>query len=161
MFKLFKTKSQVNICAPVSGKIINLENVKDEVFSTKMMGDGFAIEPMEANNIVSSPVKGKVVSIAETKHAVGVQTNDGKVEILLHIGLDTVNQKGEGFKALIKNGDRIESGQPLIEYDRVLMKKKGYDMVTMVIFTKPLNESIDLVKYEGQNINAGDHILNV
>ena len=102
--KLFKQKKEENIVAPLNGKIVPMEEVPDPVFNQKMMGEGIAIVPEEG--MVYSPVNGKIIQLAETKHAIGLIT-EGGVEILIHIGLETVGLKGEGFTTKVNVGDEV------------------------------------------------------
>lgn len=115
-----RTGGQVTgrIYATQTGEVIPLENVPDYVFSQKVMGEGVAIIPK--GNVVVSPAAGEIVVVAETKHAYAVATEDG-AEILVHIGLETVNLKGKGFQALVKVGDRVETGTPLCQVDDELV----------------------------------------
>ena len=120
------------LAAPVAGKVVPLAKVEDEIFSSEMLGKGIAILPEE--NIVKSPVKGEIVTIFDTQHAIGLKTDDD-VEVLIHIGIDTVNLKGQHFKALAKVGDRVEVGTPIMEVDFAAVKEAGYDIITPVIVT--------------------------
>ncbi|AQX54250.1 PTS glucose transporter subunit IIA [Priestia flexa] len=133
--KLFggKTKSKETlVTAPMTGKILPLEQVPDPVFSQKMMGDGFAIEPTDGQ--VVSPVAGEVVQLFHTKHAVGLKTEAG-TEVLIHIGLETVAMEGEGFEAHIQAGDKVEVGTPLITFDLPLVTEKAKSIITPVVIT--------------------------
>ncbi|TYR81869.1 PTS glucose transporter subunit IIA [Priestia megaterium] len=133
--KLFggKTKTkETTVIAPLTGTILSLDQVPDPVFSQKMMGDGFAIEPTEGQ--VVSPVAGEVVQLFHTKHAVGLKTAAG-TEILIHIGLETVAMEGEGFEAHIQAGDKVEVGTPLVTFDLELVKSKAKSIITPVIIT--------------------------
>ncbi|MDP4553011.1 N-acetylglucosamine-specific PTS transporter subunit IIBC [Alkalihalobacillus macyae] len=117
---------------PVQGKIISLTEVPDEVFSSGMMGEGFAIMPENGN--FSSPVDGEVVSVFPTKHAIGIRSNQG-LEILIHVGIDTVNLKGEGFTTLVKEGDTVKKGQKLMEVDLNSISRSIPSLATPIIFT--------------------------
>lgn len=151
MFTLFKKKAEpFVVSAPISGKLIDLADVNDEVFSEKMMGDGFAVIPAESKSIVSAPVSGVIEMVADTMHAVGIKNDDG-VEILVHIGLDTVTLNGQGFKSFIKAGKRISRGDKMIEFAPEFMKEKGIDMTVMTIFTSGYDKDIVLdVAYNTQ-----------
>lgn len=120
------------LAAPVAGKVVPLSKVEDAIFSSEMLGKGIAILPEE--NIVKSPVKGEIVTIFDTQHAIGLKTDDD-VEVLIHIGIDTVNLKGQYFNALAKVGDRVEVGTPIMEVDFAAVKEAGYDIITPVIVT--------------------------
>lgn len=145
-----KEKETVNVtndlAAPVSGKVIPLEQVKDETFASGMLGQGVAIEPTD--NIIYSPIEGTVETIFETKHAIGLKSADG-LELLIHIGMDTVNLKGDGFKQLIEVGQKVQIGTPLMEVDFAKIKAAGYEVVTpMVITNAPENLSLNIVSNE-------------
>ncbi|MED1467078.1 PTS glucose transporter subunit IIA [Bacillus salipaludis] len=151
MFKsLFKKKdneSNLFTLMPLEGQVVSIETVPDPVFSQKMMGDGFAILP--SNGTVISPVDGEVLSIFPTKHAVSLKDRNGR-EILIHIGLDTVILKGEGFTTFVKDGQRVKKGQKLIEVDFESIKNKVPSIITPIIFTN-LNEN-EKVIFDEQGI---------
>ena len=120
------------IISPVQGKIEELTQVKDPVFASGSMGTGFAVVP--SSEEVTAPIAGTISTVFETKHAIGLISNDG-VELLIHMGIDTVNLKGKYFNILVKKGDKVEKGQSIaqVEWDKI--QKAGYDTTTMVIVT--------------------------
>lgn len=120
----------IQITAPVSGKVVALEDVPDPVFSGKMMGDGCAIIPSDGK--IYSPVDGTVASVAPTKHAIGFTDNNG-VDILVHFGLETVGLNGEPFNVLVKQGDKVKKGQLVAEANLDLLKEKNINPITPVI----------------------------
>ncbi|WP_377892234.1 PTS glucose transporter subunit IIA [Alkalihalobacillus sp. R86527] len=133
--KLFgkkETPTEEKIFAPLNGKVVELETVPDPTFSQKMMGDGVAIEPTDGE--VVSPVNGKVIQFFHTKHAVGIQSESG-LELLIHVGLETVGMGGEGFEGHVKEGDKVKVGDPLISVDLDLVKEKAASTITPVIIT--------------------------
>lgn len=134
MFKnLFKKDNpNTEIYAPITGEIVPLEEVPDPVFSQKMMGDGIAIKPSEGR--IYSPVKGKIAQIPETKHAIGLETEDG-IEILIHIGLETVALNGKGFDVRVNTGDKVSVGQPLMEFDLEYIRSNAESDITPVVIT--------------------------
>lgn len=133
MFKWLQgKKKELVLEAPLSGTYLPVSEIPDQVFSAKMLGDGFAIVP-ESGTVVS-PCAGKVTQIFPTSHAVGIETPEG-LEILLHIGIDTVELKGEGFTRLIQPGDSVEKGTPLLEVDLRILEARGKSLVTPVIIT--------------------------
>ncbi|CDQ38092.1 MULTISPECIES: PTS sugar transporter subunit IIA [Virgibacillus] len=133
MFKnLFKKSKDQHIYAPVNGKIVSLENVPDPVFSQKMMGEGIAILPSDGK--IAAPFDGKVVQIPETKHAIGLVTDEG-LELLIHVGLETVGLKGEGFRVEVNTGDTVSKGQLLMEADLPYIKEHAADIITPIIIT--------------------------
>ncbi|MGB6408144.1 MAG: glucose-specific PTS transporter subunit IIBC [Planococcus donghaensis] len=118
--------------SPITGDILPISEVPDQVFSGKMVGDGFAIKPTEGK--VFSPVNGKVVTVFPTKHAIGIAADNG-TEILIHIGIDTVHLKGEGFTSHIEQGDLVEQGQLLMEMDLDYIAEHAASIITPVVFT--------------------------
>ncbi|EIT85397.1 PTS system glucose-specific transporter subunit IICBA [Fictibacillus macauensis ZFHKF-1] len=130
--------------SPLQGKLMPITDVPDQVFSGKMMGDGFAVEPVDGT--VVAPVNGKIMNIFPTKHAIGI-VSDGGREVLIHFGIDTVKLKGEGFETLVSEGDLIEEGQPLLKVDLDFIKANAPSVITPVIFTNLAEgESIQLDK---------------
>ncbi|HEY8365024.1 MAG TPA: PTS glucose transporter subunit IIA [Haloplasmataceae bacterium] len=124
--------TKISLLAPISGRVVSLEEVPDPVFSQKMMGDGLAIEP--ESNILLAPCDGEIMHVFPTKHALGILTNDG-LEILIHIGLDTVNLNGKGFKSFVEENQKIIIGQKLIELDIKYLKKNAKSLITPIIIT--------------------------
>ncbi|MEK4029630.1 N-acetylglucosamine-specific PTS transporter subunit IIBC [Pseudobacillus sp. FSL P4-0506] len=124
--------SLTDFSLPIAGRVMPLSEVPDEVFSNKLMGDGFAIEP--TGDVVEAPFNGEIVTIFPTKHAIGLRSDEGH-EVLIHVGLDTVHLKGEGFEALKKDGDRIRRGEPLLKVDLDYIHEHAPSAVTPVIFT--------------------------
>ncbi|GIW50311.1 MAG: PTS glucose transporter subunit IIA [Anoxybacillus sp.] len=131
MFRLFRKREEV-IVSPLTGNVRSLENVPDPVFAQKMMGDGFAIEPTDG--VVVSPIHGEVVQVFPTKHAVGLRSDEG-LEILIHVGIDTVHMHGEGFEAYVKAGDRVKAGDLLLSFDLTLVQQKAKSSLTPVVIT--------------------------
>ena len=131
----FLTKNKVidkrDITAVVSGTLIPLSKVNDEVFSKGMVGPGVAIIPDE--DIVVSPCGGKITMLFPTLHAFGIKSDNG-LEILIHIGIDTVNAKGVGFKSYTKKGSLVHRGDKIIRINSYDLKQKGYDLTTMMLF---------------------------
>lgn len=152
--KLFgkkEVKTEEVLVAPITGKLVPLEEVPDPVFAQKMMGDGIAIEPTEGT--VVAPVNGEIVQFFPTKHAIGITSETG-VEILIHVGLETVGMKGEGFEALVKVGDKVKVGTPLLTFDMNLIKEKAKSLVTPIILTNgDILETVQ--KHEGQEAFKG------
>jgi trehalose PTS system EIIBC or EIIBCA component len=123
---------KIALVAPLTGKVVAIENVPDQTFSEKMMGDGLAIEPTDGK--VVAPVDGEVVVTFPTKHAVGLKTASG-MELLIHVGLETVHMDGEGFDMHVKQGDKVKAGDLLLTFDLQLIKKKAASHITPVIIT--------------------------
>ncbi|WP_407272199.1 glucose-specific PTS transporter subunit IIBC [Radiobacillus sp. PE A8.2] len=123
---------RIDFASPVRGQILPLEEVPDQVFSKKLMGDGFAVKPADGKFV--SPVNGKILNIFPTKHAIGIEAENG-MEILLHIGLDTVNLKGEGFTAKVEEGDVVKQGQEIMRVDLDYIANNATSTITPIIFT--------------------------
>ncbi len=156
MFNIFKKKEEY-LAAPFAGEVTELQYVPDDAFAQKMLGDGFAITPEE--NVVKAPCAGEVVQIFSTGHAVGIKTKKG-LEILVHIGIDTVKLDGEGFTKLVENGDKVEVGTPLVEVDLDFIKEKAPSISTPVIITNMEKvKNIELLKKE--RVEAGTKVLKI
>jgi glucose-specific phosphotransferase system IIA component len=125
-------KSTSTLFSPLKGEYISLANVPDETFATKILGDGLAIIPSEG--IVYAPIDGVVAQIFRTNHAIGIRGNDG-IEILIHIGIDTVKMNGEGFAAFVKKGESVKRGQKLIEFDLELVRSRAKSDITPIVIT--------------------------
>ena len=134
---LFSKKKELDLYAPITGELIDITEVKDQVFSQKILGDGVAIEPKEG--VLYAPFDSEVVQLFHTLHAIGLKAKD--VEILVHIGMDTVELNGEGFKGFVNEGDHVKKGQKLIEFDIDYIKSKGKEATTPIVIT-----NMDLVK---------------
>ncbi len=145
------------IAAPINGKAIPLEEVPDDTFAQGVLGLGAAIEPNEGK--VVAPADGTVETIFDTKHAIGLSLDNG-AEILIHIGINTVELGGEGYKAFVAEGDRVKKGQTLITFDMDFIKSKGYKLVTPVIVTNSDDYSGIELKSNG-NINTDDTLLEL
>ena len=151
----FLKKENRGIAAPITGICKNITEVADKVFSSKAMGDGFAVLP--SGNIVVAPVTGEIAMIFPINHAFGMKTKEG-TELLVHIGIDTVSLNGEGFTALVKQGDRVKAGTPVIRVEREKLMEKGVDLTTMVIFTEGYNRPVQLECY-GKQVEAGEILI--
>ncbi len=132
-----------SIYAPLSGEVVDLSEVPDQVFAEKLMGDGFAIRPNDGQ--VLSPIKGKVVNAFPTKHAVGLMTEDG-LEVLIHVGIDTVQLQGKGFEMLVAEGDSVQQGTPLLKFDLAYIDEHAKSSITSVVFTNLKGQAIEVNK---------------
>ena len=121
------TGLRASLLAPMSGQAVPLDQVPDDVFSRKILGDGIAIEP--ADGRIYAPVDGKIGSISQTRHAYGFTSDDG-LEILVHVGLESVSLRGEGFVSHVQEGDRVKAGQLVAEADLDLLRSKGLPTIT-------------------------------
>jgi PTS system glucose-specific IIA component len=158
---LFGKKEKVKeeaIFAPLTGRLLDLEEVPDPVFSQKLMGEGMAIEPTEG--VVVSPIDGQVIQVFHTKHAIGLRSQTG-LELLIHIGLETVSMNGEGFEVHVKEGQKVKVGEPLITADLTLIKEKAASTITPIVITN--SDVVDNVtKVSSETVSRGSsNILNV
>ena len=139
------------LVSPMTGKLLPIEKVPDEVFSQKMMGDGFAVDPAEG--VVVSPVDGEIINLFPTKHAIGIRTPNGR-GVLIHIGIDTVKLEGKGFESFVQEGDSVKAGQKLLEFDLDFVKENAPSLISPIVFTN-LEEG-KTVHIEKENVNRGD-----
>lgn len=146
-----------NICSPITGTATALSSVSDPTFAEEILGKGAAVIPTDGH--VVSPVNGTVETVFETLHAIGLKSEEG-VEILIHIGLDTVKLEGKYFTAHVKNGDHVNVGDPLVDVDLEKVKEAGYDIVTPVIISNSFDYG-DILAVSGQEIKAGDSLIKV
>jgi PTS system D-glucosamine-specific IIC component len=133
--------------APMKGELKPITEVPDQVFAGKMMGDGFAIVPVEGT--IVSPVNGKIVNLFPTKHAIGILSDTGR-EILIHVGIDTVNLKGQGFETLVAENDIVEQGQPLLKVDLDYIKEHATSTITPIVFTNLAEGEKVVIEKPGQ-----------
>ncbi|SKC90067.1 PTS sugar transporter subunit IIA [Maledivibacter halophilus] len=139
--KFLKKKKELSWSVPLTGIVKPITEAPDPVFSEKMMGDGFCIDPTIGK--VYSPVKGEIMSIFPTKHAIGIKSDDG-YEVLIHFGIDTVNLNGEGFKLHVNTGDRVASGDLLLDVDIDNIKDKIPSLITAVVITNLKGKTVEL-----------------
>lgn len=147
--------AQEIIASPITGQAMPLSEAPDEVFASGAMGKGIAVEPTEG--VVYAPVNATVTTIFPTGHAIGLTTENG-AEILIHIGLDTVNLDGKGFEKLVENNQQVEAGQELVRFDIDLIKEAGYETVTPIVVTNTGNYSDVLVTNDSE-IQQGDYLF--
>ncbi|KAA0560827.1 PTS beta-glucoside transporter subunit IIABC [Bacillus sp. CH30_1T] len=150
-------KKGVTIDSPLKGQIVPLSEVSDKVFATGAMGKGIAVLPTEGR--VVAPASGVVTTLFKTKHAIGLTSDEG-VDILMHVGIDTVQLDGKHFTAHIKQGDRVNAGDLLVEFDIEKIKEEGYEVVTPVIITNHSNfAGLEVTKVKA--VNANDPLINI
>ena len=158
--KLFGSKDtktvDVEIYAPLSGEIVNIEDVPDVVFSEKIAGDGIAIRP-NGNKIVA-PVDGVIGKIFETNHAFSMESKEG-VELFVHFGIDTVELKGEGFTRVAQEGQSVKRGDTIIEFDLALLEQKAKSVLTPVVISN-MDEITNIDKKAGEVV-AGESVVLV
>lgn len=153
----YSEPGQETIKSPVEGTIIPLKDVNDPTFAQEMLGKGFAVIP--ENNIVKAPVSGEIVTLFPTKHAVGIKGNDG-VEVLIHIGIDTVKLNGQYFETSLKMGDKVKQGDPLVTVDFDSVKKEGYDTATIVVITNT-NDYKDVRLVKEGTVSLKEPVLDI
>ncbi|WP_339276141.1 beta-glucoside-specific PTS transporter subunit IIABC [Paenibacillus sp. FSL W8-0426] len=150
-------KAEMTVHSPLSGEVVELTRVADEAFSSEAMGKGIAIIP--SGGTVVSPVEGVVTTITKSRHAIAVIGNDG-VEVLIHVGLDTVKLKGEGFTLKVQEGDQVNVGDVMMEVDLAKIKERGFELITPVIITNSGNYS-SVNRIGARNISAGAPVIAI
>ncbi|WPC16732.1 PTS beta-glucoside transporter subunit IIBCA [Pediococcus inopinatus] len=150
-------KETKKVYSPVKGEMINLESVSDDTFAQKMLGDGVAIIPEEGK--IYAPFDGEIMTVFPTKHAIGLKSDTG-IELLIHIGLDTVNLKGAPFTAHVKDNDQVKKGQLLMDVDLDAIKKAGYDITTPIIVTNT-KDFVEIVSNEKTTVTNDDVALYI
>lgn len=155
MFNNLLNRKQEKLYAPVDGVCIPLETINDQVFSSKMMGDGIAFQFKE--NTIYSPVNGEVTMVFPTKHAYGIRTKNG-AEILLHVGMNTVELNGKGFTSLVKQGDKVRVHQPLVRLEQKVFIENNIDLTTPLIITNSTDITYAF-SYTNGEVEAGKTIL--
>lgn len=156
-FNRKKKSKEVEVQAFFEGEVIPLEEVKDPMFAEKVMGDGVAIKPQ--NGKLYAPITGKVTTIFDTKHAIGFVLENG-AEILMHIGMDTVELAGEGFDLDIKVGDTIKAGDFMGNVDIAMIESSGKETVTPILLTNMDEYKIEIVKKKG-SVKIGDILYKI
>ncbi|QBQ63434.1 PTS glucose transporter subunit IIA [Actinobacillus indolicus] len=160
--KLFGGKKEVatkevKIYAPLSGEIVNIEDVPDVVFSEKIVGDGVAIRPN--GDTIVAPVNGTIGKIFETNHAFSIESDEG-IELFVHFGIDTVELKGEGFTRLAEEGQKVKVGEPIIKFDLALLEAKAKSVLTPVVISN-MDEITNLQKLSGEVVKGESVVLTL
>lgn len=151
------TNERVVLSSPLAGRVIPLNEVKDQVFSSGAMGKGIAIDP--ANGTLVAPADGTITTLFPTGHAIGLTTTDG-VEILMHIGMDTVELEGKGFEIFVKQEDQVKKGDLLVKFDLSLIKEAGYSTVTPIVVTNTPNY-LDVLDMNQEDVLQGEDFLAI
>ncbi|CAM2772858.1 PTS glucose transporter subunit IIA [Vibrio rarus] len=139
------TVGSIEIISPLSGEIVNIEDVPDVVFAEKIVGDGIAIKP--TGNKIVAPVNGTIGKIFETNHAFSIESTDG-IELFVHFGIDTVELKGEGFTRIGSEGQEVKAGDTIIEFDLAFLEEKAKSTLTPVVISN-MDEIKELNKLSG------------
>lgn len=153
---LFGGDSGIEITAPVAGKVVALEDVPDPTFAQGILGPGIAIEPSEGR--ITAPADGSIDVMFETGHAVSMTTADG-AELLIHVGIDTVQLEGKHYKACCKAGQQVKKGDVLIEFDPAAIKAEGYQIVTPILVCNP--DAFTVEPAASGAVAAGDALLTL
>lgn len=157
MFSFLQKNKGIQIMAPVNGEVTRIEEVNDPVFSEKMMGDGIAIQ--YADGDVYAPVSGVISTVIQPScHAFGIRSEEG-LELLVHVGLETVNLKGEGFRLLKEQGDHVKAGEKILAVDAEVLAAKGIDMITPIVITNSADFNIDKKAAAHHQAEAGTTLL--
>lgn len=157
MFGLGKKK--VSVHAVFTGEVVAISEVPDPVFAQGMLGEGFAVIPDETGALdVLSPLTGTVTKVFKTLHAYAIRTEEG-VDVLVHVGLETVDLKGEGFTALVSEGQDVAAGDPLVSVDGELLREKGINLITPVVFTE--KKQVEGIDVRTGHANGGDEVATV
>lgn len=159
LLNFIANKQNRDIClkAPVTGRVIKLVDVSDPAFSQKLLGDGIAIDPQD--NHLYAPADGEIKAIFPTGHALGMRLNNN-LEIMIHIGIDTVELNGEGFSIKVSDNERVSQGQELVAFDRDFICKRGYDStVMMIVMNSEEMKKNTLQQVCLSSVQAGDDCL--
>ncbi len=148
---------QIEVVSPIKGQVIRMENMKDDAFASGVLGRGVAILPEEGK--VYAPADAVVSAIFPTLHAIGLKTKEG-MEILIHVGLDTVQLEGKGFEAKIKQGDTVKQGQLLLKFDKDFIEKQGFSLETPVLISNA-DDYLEIVETNAKRVNVGESLLTV
>lgn len=148
---------QTEIVSPIKGRVVKMENMKDAAFASGVLGKGVAILPEEGK--VYAPVDAVVSAMFPTLHAIGLKTEEG-VELLIHVGLDTVQLEGKGFEAMIKQGDLVKKGQLLVKFDKEFIEQQGFSTETPVLISNA-DDYFDIVETKSERVNVGENLLTV
>lgn len=152
-----KMVKQLEIASPIKGTVLKLEKMKDDAFASGVLGKGAAIIPEEGK--VYAPADGVITALFPTLHAIGMQADNG-LELLIHIGLDTVQLNGEGFRAMVKQGDRVKKGQLLVTFDKEFIESKGFCLETPVLVTNS-DDFLEVIETKQIEVSPGDCFITV
>ncbi len=157
MFGVFKKNKEdkgISLKSPVVGRCFDISEIPDEVFSTKMLGNGIGFE--STDGVLYSPADGEIVQVFPTKHAVILRTKEG-VEILLHIGIDTVEMKGEGFETFVEKAQKVKAGDKLVSFDNDLIKAKAKSNLSVLVLTD--SENMESVEFNLGNTDKNNDVI--
>lgn len=152
-----KAKKTISLSSPLKGEVLPLNEIKDDAFALGVLGKGIGMIPEEGK--VYAPIDGEVSALFPTFHAIGLKGDNG-VEVLIHVGMNTVQLEGEGFTPHVKQGDRVKQGQLLMEFDKNLIVEKGYSLETPIIISNSDNY-LDILDTDAKKVSVGDTILTI
>ena len=152
-----KDENEIIIQSPIQGEACDITQVNDATFRDKLLGEGIAIKPSTGR--VVAPVNGMIAILFETKHACTIVSDQG-TEILIHIGLDTVNLKGKYYKAYVKDGDKVKAGDLILEFDMDKIKEAGYDLITPVVICNSADYS-KIQTFSGNQVQELEPIMSL
>jgi len=153
-FKKNKEEKSTIMKSPVVGRCFDISEIPDEVFSTKMLGNGIGFESTEG--ILYAPIDGEILQVFPTKHAMILKSKEG-IEILLHIGVDTVEMKGEGFEAFVEKGQQVNAGDKLLSFDNDLIKAKAKSNLSVLVLTD--NAIMESVEFNLGNVDKNNEVI--
>ncbi|MFT5872676.1 MAG: PTS system glucose-specific IIA component [Clostridium sp.] len=154
LFKKSKEEKSMVLKSPVVGRCFDISEIPDEVFSTKMLGDGIGFESTEG--VLYAPIDGEILQVFPTKHAMILKSKEG-IEILLHIGIDTVEMKGEGFEAHVQKGQQVKAGDKLLTFDNDLIKAKAKTNLSVLVLTE--NEIMESVEFKLGTVDKNNEVI--
>ena len=157
MLNLFKKKA-IELMAVCDGETLSIEQVNDATFAGKMMGDGIAIIP--SNGRIYAPYDAEVLVLTDSKHAIGLKIDDA-YEVLIHVGIDTVGLKGEGFKNHVNVGQKVKQGDLLVSFDESYLKRLDLDMTTMIIMLTTNDKQCCFVESNKKVLSSKDKIITI
>lgn len=153
---LFQRNKKDELNAYCQGQVIQLEDIKDAMFSKGMIGDGIAIEP--ENGDIYSPIDGTVTMVFPTKHALGIHSEEG-LDVLIHAGIDTVKLKGEGFEAFVEEGEIVKKGQLLLKMNLKTVENHHFEKSVICVITEP--RGLDFEILASSNVKVGNPLLKI
>lgn len=154
MLKIFKRTKEDDVYSPVAGTCIKIEDVKDQMFANKLLGDGIVILP--SKETIYAPIDGQLIMLANTKHAFGIKNKRG-LEILVHVGLDSVKLKGKGFTVYKELHEHVRKGEAILSFDQALFEQEQIDMTVLIIIT---SKSVITHKTYGQ-VSSAHNIMKI
>jgi sugar PTS system EIIA component len=153
--RVINMSKEINLLLPITGKVVALTEVNDYLFNKKIMGEGAAIKP--SDNFVYSPVDGEIVLVYDAKHAIAIKTAEG-LQILIHVGIDSVKLEGRGFASYVKVGDTVKAGDKILYFDREYIETQASSITPLVITNSELVDTID-INYKTSK--AGDKFMTI